>query len=81
MSPRIEGYGLFDLDKSKKQNEGNYGTFFIMPLYEINLGEYLENFSGMDKIIKIIDVTSKPNQISLWVFSWCQEDIQWFEIR
>ena len=34
-------------------------AYFIMPLYDMNLQEYLSQLKGMQKIEKILDVAAK----------------------
>ena len=41
--------------------------FFIMPLYEMDLKDYLSHFKGLQKVEKIIDVVGKLVNIFKYV--------------
>ena len=41
-TPRISDYGSFFLNNFDEENEEKVVTYFIMPLYEMNLHEYLK---------------------------------------
>ena len=65
-TPRVLDYGLFNLLNFENKQDINV-TYFIMPLYEMDLEEYLSKFEGMQKIMRIIDVTSKLVNIFKYV--------------
>lgn len=60
-TPRIIDHGLFRLSNfdHRKTQKKKEMVFYIMPIYEMELGDYLKNFGGLKKIVKIIDVVSK----------------------
>lgn len=48
---------LANFDESSESLRLN--TFYIMPLYEMNLAKYLNKINGIHKIEKIIDISIK----------------------
>ena len=69
-TPQILTYGMFNLANFDKESEAlKLMTFFIMPLYEMNLKQYLSRLDGVRKIEKIIDVTNKL--VSIFKYIHC----------
>lgn len=59
-TPQILCYGMLNLANFDEKSESlRLNTFYIMPLYEMNLKQYLSKLDGVRKIEKIIDVTNK----------------------
>ena len=58
-TPQILCYGLLNLANVDEKSESlRLNTFYIMPLYEMNLKQNLSKLDGVRKIEKIIDVTN-----------------------
>lgn len=58
-TPSILSYGMCNLANFDKSSEAlRLITFFIMPLYEMNLKQYFDRLEGAKKIEKIIEVTN-----------------------
>ena len=73
-TPRVSDYGLFKLvnfGEIDAKKDSKTVAFYIMPLYEMNLQEYLRQFSGVQKIEKILDVTYKL--VSIFKYVHCSK--------
>ena len=67
-TPRIIDYGLLNLANFEPLSTNHMlVAFFIMPLYELNLRDYLSKFEGMQKVGKIIEIVSKLVRILKYV--------------
>ena len=58
-TPRLTEFGLINLLNFSKQIEEKINVYFIMPLYDMNLQEYLFVLKGIQKMEKIMDVAAK----------------------
>ena len=68
-TPRVISYGLLTLENFENESEVKYVAYCIMPHYEMNLKEYLNKLSGINKIEKIIEVALKL--ISIFKYTHC----------
>lgn len=69
-TPQILSYGILNLANFNETSESlRLNTFYIMPLYEMNLKQYLSKLNGVQKVEKIMDVTSKL--VSIFKYIHC----------
>lgn len=67
-TPRVSNYGLCELINFKENDsESKKVGFYTMPLYEMDLKQYLSQFKGLKKVEKILDVVHKLASIFKYV--------------
>ena len=54
---------LYNFDKTyaeeQKYKSVRFCSYYVMPKYEMELSEYISNFEGMEKISKILQISSQ----------------------
>ena len=71
-TPRVSRYGLCELANFDTSSEKpTMAAFFTMPLYEMNLLEYLCQYEGVQKLVRILDVAHKL--VSIFKYVHCSK--------
>ena len=67
--PRVHSYGLFDIINLEQEGDISTHAFYVMPLYEMNVKQFLSKFEGLKKIEVILEICIKL--VSIFKYTHC----------